>query len=77
MSKMRERMIGAGVTVVVAGGAFWGITAANADEAPPAATTEATIASLTARLVAAEWEIYVHGLGIQGLNDRVMALENP
>lgn len=34
MSKIKERLIGAGVTVAVAGGAFWAIAVANAGEAP-------------------------------------------
>lgn len=38
MSKIRERLIGGGITLAVAGGAFWGITAANADDDVPPAT---------------------------------------
>lgn len=43
MSKIRERLIGGGIAVAVAGGAFWAITAANATESPePDPTPEAT-----------------------------------
>lgn len=41
MSKIRERAIGAGIAVAVAGGAFWGIAAANASSRAPADEPEA------------------------------------
>jgi len=91
MSKMRERMIGAFATVAVAGLVFTAVAVSNAQEPAPVADQEATIATLTARLDAvedtlsdhgsrltdAEWEILVHGMGLQNLSGWVIDLRAP
>ena len=89
--EIRSAAAGAFATVVVAGLVFTAVAVSNAQEAAPVADQQATIATLTARLDAAEDTlashesrltdaesvIMAHGLVLSGLSTRVLALEYP